>query len=483
MKLQRIEISNYRSIEFLELNITPIDNSFTYTLLGINESGKSNILKAINLYDSNSVNFPLDYFNPKQPITISFSYLPEDSDIKDLNEKLMKEHDFEKDLLAQIEINQVTVKVEFANSVDNKQLTTEEINFKEHTFPSYTIKDGKVLKKIRTANEESQEESLNLVELFRDKLPTYFWSCSHITTFWKSSPEYLISDEIDLAEFAKEPSKVSIPLKNCFELAKLKDIKTEISQLGNPVAIQNLEEILGDKITKHIKNIWPQHPIKIKFKINNNKLSFLVEDLGVKFKNKMTRQRSDGFRQLISFLLTLSAQNRSENLSNSILILDEPETHLHPTAQINLRNELIKLSKSESNNIVFYATHSNYMIDKDNMERSFIIRKKENEKTEIENVVLNKTSYSEVNYVVFDIPTNDYHNELYGSAEELQPTKLNNITKDRKWYNALKKVEEPVSLSTYIRHSIHHPENKSNAPFSEKELKKSIDTLRTILGR
>lgn len=48
MKLEKIDISNYRSIESIEVEIKPIAGSFTFALLGINESGKSSFLKAIS---------------------------------------------------------------------------------------------------------------------------------------------------------------------------------------------------------------------------------------------------------------------------------------------------------------------------------------------------------------------------------------------------------------------------------------------------
>lgn len=67
-------------------------------------------------------------------------------------------------------------------------------------------------------------------------------------------------------------------------------------------------------MTAHIKDIWPKHPIKIKFKIDNMFLTFLVEDEGVKYQAKTTAQRSDGFRQFASFLLTISAQRSNEEI-------------------------------------------------------------------------------------------------------------------------------------------------------------------------
>lgn len=209
-------------------------------------------------------------------------------------------------------------------------------------------------------------------------------------------------------------------------------------------------------------------------------LSFLVEDVGVKYDSKTTNQRSDGFRQFISFLLTISAENSTDQLSYSLLLLDEPETHLHPQAQEFLRNELIKITKNKEDNIVIFATHSNYMIDKDHLERCFRVEKQGNKKTKLEQIKGKDSSYSEVNYEVFGIPTNDYHNELYGYLEDIDKSKLEGLPKSKKWYNDKTKATDSVSLATYIRHSIHHPENGKNPKFTSGDLVKSINSLREL---
>lgn len=52
MKIKSITIENYRSIkDTIVLNVVPIIGKQTFMLLGINESGKSNILEAIALLD------------------------------------------------------------------------------------------------------------------------------------------------------------------------------------------------------------------------------------------------------------------------------------------------------------------------------------------------------------------------------------------------------------------------------------------------
>ncbi|MFZ3071753.1 MAG: AAA family ATPase, partial [Thermodesulfobacteriota bacterium] len=240
---------------------------------------------------------------------------------------------------------------------------------------------------------------------------------------------------------------------------------------------------LGDKVTAHIKKVWPNHPVKIKFQINNFMLSFLVEDEKVKYKSKTTEQRSDGFRQFISFLLTISAESATNQLSNSLLLLDEPETHLHPQAQEYLKDELIKITRNDKNNIVFFATHSNYMIDKDHIERCFRVSKQVNRKTKLEKFEAGQKSYAEVNYEVFDIVSSDYHNELYGFLEDVDKTKLDILQKTKEWKNKKTNKTEDVSLAEYIRHSIHHPENTLNMKFTLEELRESIVKLRELKYR
>ncbi len=178
--------------------------------------------------------------------------------------------------------------------------------------------------------------------------------------------------------------------------------------------------------------------------------------------------------------MTISIENYNGELSNTILLIDEPETHLHPPAQINLLGELIKITSNTNNNILFFATHSNYLIDKNNLDRNYKVSKKENHKTSISKILKKTSTYSEVNYEVFGVETSDYHNELYGFIESEEKSLLEGLKKVTKWKNAKTKKETNVSLSEYIRHSIHHPENELNKKYTDKELSESIKILREL---
>jgi hypothetical protein len=83
--------------------------------------------------------------------------------------------------------------------------------------------------------------------------------------------------------------------------------------------------------------------------------------------------RSDGFKKFVSILLMLSTQVECGEIENCIILIDEPDNSLYPTGAKYLRDELISISE---NNYVIYSTHSPFMIDKHNIERHIMVKKK-----------------------------------------------------------------------------------------------------------
>lgn len=476
MKLRKINVKNFRSIEDQTLDIKEVGGSYTHALIGVNESGKSSFLEAVALYDEGIPTFPDDFHDESKPIEIIFQYELEDEDHTDLQKELTSKGIDEK-TIGQASPQEVSVRVFFSPNASIQRQKEETPSFKKDVLSNYTLQGAAaVLKEGGT-----DVPDFNLQEYFKTFFPEYFWQNSHRTVFWRSEDRYLINAQINLDTFANEKDKLSVPLANCFQLAEITDIPAAIQKMkASPAEARNLQDKLSDKVTEHIKKVWPNHPIRIKFLINGVQLSFLVEDDGVKYKVRTTLQRSDGFRQFISFLLTVSAENSAKKLSNTLLLLDEPETHLHPQAQEYLKDELIKISEGKEDNVVIYATHSNYMIDKSHIDRCFRVTKSDDGKTEIKQFEGQTSTYSEVNYEVFDIASTDYHNELYGCIEEADKTKLETLPKNLNWKNKKSGSTEKVSLQTYIRHSIHHPENGKNKDFTDAQLRQSIDTLRTM---
>ena len=72
----------------------------------------------------------------------------------------------------------------------------------------------------------------------------------------------------------------------------------------------------------------------------------------------------------------------SENLDrkNELILIDEPEVHLHPSGIRDLSRELLKVGHE---NYVFLATHSPFIIDKNHKGRHYIVKKNKKAITEI----------------------------------------------------------------------------------------------------
>lgn len=64
-----------------------------------------------------------------------------------------------------------------------------------------------------------------------------------------------------------------------------------------------------------------------------------------------------GLKEILTLLIALYG------LKSSVLILDEPELHLHPQFQLFFMNEIRKAAKNDSSRIFFLVTHSPYFID------------------------------------------------------------------------------------------------------------------------
>lgn len=182
------------------------------------------------------------------------------------------------------------------------------------------------------------------------------------------------------------------------------------------------------------------------------------------------------------------------------LFIDEPEICLHPKAQEKLFSALLELSR---NNQIFIATHSPYFLSSEHVrDMNIFICKQSVDGPDISNISTNglfpwSPTWGEINYLAFDMPTVELHNELYGRLQEVTENwtlkdfddylESQGIPKDKSWTEEKKGVVGSTfdrTLMTFIRNKIHHPENSTmlTSDYTSDELKDSIESMIAILN-
>lgn len=457
MKVKSVQIKNYRSIkEEISINLEKIGSSSCSILLGINESGKSNILDAIALLNKNAeFDYSTDCNNQAEEkgesVTITFEAIIEN--IEFYRDQAVKAG-LSDELAKLLDVKEIYRKINFSKK--NGRSDYYHIYIKsiaKKALDKYLVVDKNIVS--RTPEQEAKDsdgkitnvlDKDELEEFLQDKLHNVLDRNLPKVVFWRMQEKYLISKEINLNEF-KNDTSISVPLKNCFRIAGYQtdeEIKNVLESVEtNTGKRATLQQKLGDDLTEHINKVWKGHNVSIKFNIDNFMLSFLVEDNDIKLPKYFVKQRSDGFQHFISILLNISAENKTKFLSNKIILLDEPETHLHPSGEKYLRNELLKIAK---NNFVVFATHSIFMVDTKNIDRHYSIDKEkgvtkvsaiEKDNPFREDVLYEAlgTSVLEViepNVLIFEGKTDRDVYELYSRKfkSKIKPPKLSTISAD-----------------------------------------------------
>ena len=154
----------------------------------------------------------------------------------------------------------------------------------------------------------------------------------------------------------------------------------------NDIYLSRIESALKDKVNNSIIKHWKDfgdERLEVSFKITNKSIKIILNNIG-EHNQRDIGSESEGFKQFLSIMLSLDLNQINKN---TILVIDEPEMHLHPSSVISLRNLLKKASKNYLN--FFIATHSVQMIDKDNLETLNLVTKV-NQNTKIINIVENE---------------------------------------------------------------------------------------------
>lgn len=233
-----------------------------------------------------------------------------------------------------------------------------------------------------------------IVTITRENLPN--------TIFWEYNESNLLPHSVNIAGFADNPDSCP-PLRNMFALAGIDDIKASIDDARQETdnQFQNYLNRVAHQTTTHFRSIWKEYK-DIEFSLwrNANQINPGIKEINT----HAFARRSDGFKRFVTFLLMISANVRTHTLHNTLLLIDDPNVCLHPSGERYLRDELIKISMT---NYVVYSTHSIFMIDPGDIGRHYIVRKKDEitsiETAEDSNIVDEEVLYNALGHSVFSI--------------------------------------------------------------------------------
>ncbi len=321
MLISSVHVKAFRSIFELTL---PVDPKVS-VLIGANESGKTNLLRA------------LESFRPDFPFTnhLTCQY---------------------SDYYYQGKCPEITFEFTQLSRDNKRNLMPISEAFKD--VEKFLVKkDGPELSNYHVYANNEEIKILNM-RRFLELLPKilYFESISLIKN--RVELETLLNGD---KNFLTERNLLKIGgLQNNFEII------FEDSTRG-----RRASEEAGRLITQQIRRVWSQEPtIEIKLNVNGKVLYIDISDGTTVYDTP--ESRSLGFRWYLSFYINFIAQTFEAKANEYFFLLDEPGIHLHPAGQKDLTRVIEDLAIK---NQLIFTTHSPFMINREFPQRVRLVTK------------------------------------------------------------------------------------------------------------
>jgi hypothetical protein len=419
MKYKSFRIKNYKAIKDL---IIEVDKPKLTPIIGLNETGKSSILQAM---------FSFDYTNDKQynGEFVNINYIKNKFNNKSLPE-------------IEAEIENIDTNIIIENALDYFMEEKKEDFLKKSSYRKESaFRENEYLKPIKELILSklkkifsSPYKTLKIKRIFNENNSYYTMEdFSFETINEKINVNGYYNEEIIIYSGLSEFREIIIRsivyyLPNIIYIDDFKDIVPEEIKKGSQwypyieeIFEKNNENIdkflkydlpdrqtvladIKDNLNESLSQLWDKMHIgqtirnefktlDIDLRFENSIFQFLVIDLREKRENGKSREvvfpvnmRSKGFQWFFNFFIKMKYNWKHTNDGDyrSIILLDEPGVYLHTTFQSELVKVLRDLSK---NNIIFYTTHLENMVNPKVVKISEInIAKRNNEVVTLEKI-------------------------------------------------------------------------------------------------
>ena len=506
MRIKRIKIKNFRGYQD---EVTVSFDDLT-AFVGKNDIGKSSILEALDVFfndgkgvvklDKEDVNVYSRANDDKEiVISVCFTELPERIIIDETNETSLA-NEFLLNSVGDFEVvkkypnggfSKIYIKVNHPSNGNCADLLQKKDSELRRLIDGLGIAcpDKTRNAVMRSTNWDYYHDDLQLTEREIDV------SRGDAKSIWDKLQKYLPLYTLFQSDRKNTDgdNEVQDPLKTAVkEILREEDLRQKLNQIAEAVETK-LKEVSARTLEK-LREMSPEVADTLEPVIPSSdslKWSDVFKSVSIAGdQNIPINKRGSGVKRLIllNFFRAEVERRRSEqNASSVIYAIEEPETSQHTENQRKLIRSLDELSRT-GNTQVIITSHSASLVKELNFNNIRIVSCN-NGTLQVDKVHQNQLPYpslNEVNYLAFSEISEEYHNELYGYIEEQgwlndyiqgKPTR----TYIRLSRNGTTK-EEQRTLTEYIRHLIHHPENTYNTRFTLSELQNSIEAMRNYIA-
>ena len=370
-----IDIRGFKGLSHVSLNFSKND---LVLLLGLNESGKTSILKAIECFDFN---------NDPEPGKLKsfFTSIRNKQDIDCSTPTILTaEIDFSQDIdsrffdkaMSSAKLPAVTrprVHAFIAAINERKSIRIRRVIQFNNGNPgqSYYEFDGedpfenKKLESILAQEIVRRCPYILYFEDFQDTIPERIFTNKRSDGF--NSTWY---DIVDGLFYNTDPK---------YSVAKYLGYYSQVNRREDDArtVLRKVNNVLQDTFTRKWKNLSGVEEIDhTEIAFQESKKYFEIKVAERDGTTYSVHERSKGAIWYLAFLMKTEFRRKKlrEGSGKPIYLIDEPASNLHSTAQLNMVSDFEKLVEDTT---VIYTTHSQYLISQNNVRNTYVVSRKD----------------------------------------------------------------------------------------------------------